>query len=58
MEPRSALALKIMREQFLAVVALRMRQKSLTERQKQWFELGLRYLMTGEFADEQTVVAL
>lgn len=40
------------------MVALRMRQKSLTERQKQWFELGLRYLMTGEFADEQTVVAL
>lgn len=46
----------MMREQFMAVLASRMRQRPISDRQRQWFELGLQFLMTEEFADEQKVV--
>lgn len=40
------------------MLALRMRQKPLSRRQQEWFELGLRFIMTGEFAEEQKVVVV
>ena len=58
MEPKAALGLKLMRERFSASLASQMRQKPLSDRQKKWFELGLRFVMTGEFAEEQRVVVV
>ncbi|KAG8844850.1 hypothetical protein FRB96_002810 [Tulasnella sp. 330] len=42
--PKTSLALKILREQLVAIVALRMRGKVLDESQVEWFELALQIL--------------
>ncbi|BEJ01119.1 hypothetical protein CcaverHIS631_0509760 [Cutaneotrichosporon cavernicola] len=55
-DPRSALALKHLRDQLASSMATRFRGRSLSDRQSQWFELALKCLATGVYEDQQTVV--
>lgn len=55
-EPKTALAIKRLREQFHTAMGSRMRGKPLTSKQQEWFDLGLRYLATGQWDEEQSIV--
>lgn len=46
-EPKTALAIKLLREQFAVAMSMRLRGRVSSESQKKWFELGLECLMTG-----------
>ncbi|WVQ72381.1 hypothetical protein IAR50_001933 [Cryptococcus sp. DSM 104548] len=45
--PKTALAIKLIREQFASVMSMRLRGKALSNSQKAWFDLGLKCLVTG-----------
>lgn len=55
-DPKSALALKHLRDQLTSSMATRFRGRQLPSRQTEWFELALRCLATGVYEDQQTVV--
>jgi ATP-dependent RNA helicase DHX29 len=55
-EPKSALALKYLRDQLASSMATRLRGRSLSDRQSEWFELALKCIATGVYEDQQTVV--
>ncbi|CAK9781148.1 P-loop containing nucleoside triphosphate hydrolase protein [Cutaneotrichosporon oleaginosum] len=55
-DPKSALALKYLRDQLASAMAARLRGRSLTQRQSQWFELALECLATGVYEEQQTVI--
>jgi len=54
-EPKTALAIKRLREQFAAALSTRLRGKRLNEEQEKWFELGLECLKTGRWDQELEV---
>ncbi len=55
-DPKSALALKYLRDQLASSMATRLRGRSLSDRQSEWFELALKCIATGVYEDQQTVV--
>jgi len=57
-EPKSALAIKLLREQFASAMSTRLRGKSLSERQEKWFDLGLICLRTGLWEGEEQTVGM
>ncbi|OCF41878.1 DEAH box polypeptide 36 [Kwoniella heveanensis CBS 569] len=46
--PKTAIAIKVLREQFAQVMSVRLRGKVLTEKQEKWFALGLKCLQVPE----------
>ncbi|ORY32822.1 P-loop containing nucleoside triphosphate hydrolase protein [Naematelia encephala] len=54
-EPKTAMAIKVLRENFALAMSARLSGKALSEVQEKWFELGLKCLMTGVYQDEQQV---
>ncbi|WVR06931.1 hypothetical protein IAU60_003967 [Kwoniella sp. DSM 27419] len=46
--PKTAIAIKLLREQFAQVMAVRLRGKKPTDEQERWFELGLKCLKLAE----------
>lgn len=55
-DPKSALALKYLRDQLAAAMAVRLRGRQLSGRQLEWFDLAMKCLATGPYEDQQTVV--
>nr|XP_018262834.1 DEAH box polypeptide 36 [Kwoniella dejecticola CBS 10117]OBR84992.1 DEAH box polypeptide 36 [Kwoniella dejecticola CBS 10117] len=53
--PKSAIAIKLLREQFALAMSTRLRGKKLTESQEKWFELGMRSLRVAENEEEARV---
>ncbi|ODN94181.1 DEAH box polypeptide 36 [Cryptococcus wingfieldii CBS 7118] len=45
--PKTALAIKLIREQFASVMSMRLRGKTLSNSQRTWFDLGLKCLVAG-----------
>lgn len=55
-EPKTLLAIKLLRERLAAAMIVRMRGKPMSERQQRWFDLGLKCITTGIWdGDEGTV---
>lgn len=57
-EPKSALAIKRLREQFHLAMSSRMRGRQMSERQREWFELGLKCIVMGEYDDQESKVVI
>lgn len=55
-QPKTALAIKRLREQFAVAMSTRLKGKSLSEDQEAWFNLGLECLKTGLFEVEVGVL--
>ncbi|WRT66497.1 uncharacterized protein IL334_003456 [Kwoniella shivajii] len=53
--PKSAIAIKLLREQFAAAMSTRLRGKKLSENQEKWFDLGLKCLKVQVNEDEARV---
>ena len=56
--PKTAIAIKRLREQFSAAMSARLRGKAFTEGQERWFELGVRCLRTGLWDGDEPVVGV
>lgn len=56
--PKTALAIKILRERFAQAMSLSLKGKSWTESQKLWFDLGLKALTIGIWDDLTPVVSI
>jgi ATP-dependent RNA helicase DHX29 len=56
-DPKTALAIKILREQFHATISAQMRGKTMTSKKLEWFELGLRFIDVVQEAAPALVVA-
>lgn len=55
-DPKTALALRHLRDHLSSAMAMRLRGKPLSSRQQEWFELALKCLGTSLYEDQQTVV--
>lgn len=55
-DPKSALAVKLLRDRFAAAMATRLRGRPLTERQEQWFALALQCIAADGQKEGQDVV--
>lgn len=56
--PKTAMAIKVLREHFAQTMSARFRGKPLSDQQEIWFDLGLKCLVTGLYVDEQQVGVL
>jgi len=57
-DPKSAVALKLLRSQVARIMSSKMRGKAMTESQKKWFELGMEYIMTEPNEEEPPGLAI
>lgn len=57
-QPKTALAIKGLRNNFASAMSARFRGKQLSEQQLKWFELGLECLRRGLWDDEEQLVGV